>query len=396
MKTLFWLRTDLRTFDHEALSACLRDETSTKSDVVFVFAETLSLMRAGEHRRRFVQEAFDTLRATLTREGFQVIQTPLRFAEYLQSLLVTRVPQSVPSALYYTRECAWEERQEETHVHALCAEHEIPVHAFGPSTLIAEEDLPFTLEQMPFVFTDFRKRIEAKLSVRPPVASPLKSDETPALARLRHYLWGSHAVQTYKDTRNGMIRLDDSSKFSSWLSVGALSARTIYAELKNYESQVCANESTYWLFFELLWRDYFKFFSLKFGAQIFTAQGVRPGKSPNRNDHAAFERWCRGETSDDFINANLNELNSTGWMSNRGRQNVASFLIHDLGVNWTWGAAYFEQQLIDYDPDLNWGNWLYLAGRGSDPRARKFNTEHQAQAYDPQGEYRRKWKRERD
>ena len=87
----------------------------------------------------------------------------------------------------------------------------------------------------------------------------------------------------------------------------------------------------------------------------------------------------------------MNELNSTGWMSNRGRQNVASYLIHDLGLNWTWGASYFEKKLIDYDPDVNWGNWLYLSGRGSDPRARKFNTQKQAMTYDPNGEYQKRW-----
>ena len=394
MKTLFWLRTDLRTFDHEALSDCLSRAASriaNAADVVFVFAETPSLKRAGPIRRKFVQEAFASLESKLTREGFTVLQTPLRFTEYLQRELA-QSPHGVFSSLTYTRECAWEERQEEKHVDALCAKHGISVHAFGPSTLIREEDLPFTLDQMPFVFTDFRKRIEAQLRVAPPVASPLSNEETPALARLHHYLWGSHAIQTYKATRNGMIRLDDSSKFSPWLSIGALSARTIYAELKKYEAEVCANESTYWLFFELLWRDYMKFFSLKFGAQIFRPEGVRPGSSPNQDNPEAFEAWCNGRTSDEFINANMNELNSTGWMSNRGRQNVASYLIHDLGINWTWGASYFEQQLLDYDPDLNWGNWLYLSGRGSDPRARKFNTDHQAQTYDPHGEYRKLWR----
>lgn len=88
----------------------------------------------------------------------------------------------------------------------------------------------------------------------------------------------------------------------------------------------------------------------------------------------------------------MNELNCTGWMSNRSRQNVASYLVHQLGLPWTWGAAYFEKMLIDYDPDVNWGNWLYLSGQGSDPRAREFNIERQASMYDASGEYQNKWK----
>ena len=86
------------------------------------------------------------------------------------------------------------------------------------------------------------------------------------------------------------------------------------------------------------------------------------------------------------------ELNSTGFMSNRGRQIVASFLAHDLKVKWTWGAAYFESLLIDYDPASNWGNWNYMAGVGNDPRKdRYFNVESQAAKYDPKNEYINLW-----
>ncbi|MGB0194829.1 MAG: FAD-binding domain-containing protein, partial [Schleiferiaceae bacterium] len=86
------------------------------------------------------------------------------------------------------------------------------------------------------------------------------------------------------------------------------------------------------------------------------------------------------------------ELAATGFMSNRGRQNVASYLVHDMGLDWRPGAAYFESQLIDYDPASNYGNWLYNAGRGNDPRPfRKFNTKFQAERYDPEGTFVRQW-----
>ena len=90
----------------------------------------------------------------------------------------------------------------------------------------------------------------------------------------------------------------------------------------------------------------------------------------------------------------MRELNTTGWMSNRGRQNVASYLIHDLSIDWRWGAAYLESQLIDYDPASNYGNWMYIAGVGNDPRpSRKFNTKGQAERYDTEGTYRKLWLR---
>ncbi len=88
----------------------------------------------------------------------------------------------------------------------------------------------------------------------------------------------------------------------------------------------------------------------------------------------------------------MRELAASGYLSNRMRQNVASFLIHELGGDWRAGAAWFEARLIDYDMCSNQGNWLYLSGRGTDPRGqRRFNPRLQAQQYDPDGAYRRLW-----
>jgi deoxyribodipyrimidine photo-lyase len=88
----------------------------------------------------------------------------------------------------------------------------------------------------------------------------------------------------------------------------------------------------------------------------------------------------------------MNELRLTGFMSNRGRQNVASYFCHDLKLDWRIGAAYFEQQLIDYDECSNWGNWAYIAGVGNDPRPdRNFNIEKQATVYDKNKSYRKLW-----
>ena len=104
-----------------------------------------------------------------------------------------------------------------------------------------------------------------------------------------------------------------------------------------------------------------------------------------------FEQWTNAETEEPFVNANMRELNETGWMSNRGRQNVASFLCKNMGVNWLLGAQYFAQHLIDYDVESNYGNWAYLAGVGVDPRDRQFNIGRQAHIYDPHGAYQRRW-----
>jgi deoxyribodipyrimidine photo-lyase len=109
-------------------------------------------------------------------------------------------------------------------------------------------------------------------------------------------------------------------------------------------------------------------------------------------DMEKLNAWKNGETDNDFVNANLVELKLTGFMSNRGRQIVASYFINELALDWRYGAAYFEEQLIDYDVCSNWGNWAYLAGVGNDPRGKRaFNMEKQAHEYDPKNEYRNLW-----
>jgi deoxyribodipyrimidine photo-lyase len=222
---------------------------------------------------------------------------------------------------------------------------------------------------------------------------PFKGGETEAILRLKHYFFESKSISKYKETRNGMIGADYSSKFSAWLALGSLSPREIYFELKKYEAQFGSNDSTYWLVFELLWRDYFRFMMKKHRAKFFQQNGIQSkGITINKNNILALQSWIDGQTGVDFVDANMLELKLTGFMSNRGRQNVASYLCNDLKLDWRYGAAYFEQQLIDYDVCSNWGNWAYLAGVGNDPRGnRYFNIEKQAQDYDKDKDYRKLW-----
>ena len=113
---------------------------------------------------------------------------------------------------------------------------------------------------------------------------------------------------------------------------------------------------------------------------------------PWQEDWQRFELWREGKTGYPLVDANMRELSATGFMSNRGRQNVASFLTKNLGINWIMGAEWFESLLIDYDVCSNWGNWNYTAGVGNDARGfRYFNITKQTKDYDPKGDYLRHW-----
>ncbi len=214
--------------------------------------------------------------------------------------------------------------------------------------------------------------------------------EAAALAHLAQYL-GRKLPHSYKATRNGLMGRDYSSKFSPWLATGALSPRQIYADLKAFERDHGANDGTYWLGFELLWRDYFRLLHLQYGAALYRARGLSELPLAPHNPRG-FERWCRGDTGQPLVDAAMRELAATGYLSNRLRQVVASFLIYDLRGDWRAGAAWFESQLVDYDVYSNQANWLYIAGRGTDPRGgRRFDPIKQTQDHDADGSYRRLW-----
>lgn len=215
--------------------------------------------------------------------------------------------------------------------------------------------------------------------------------ESNALERLEQYFFEEKRLSHYKETRNGLWGKDYSTKFSAWLANGSLSPVFVYYQIKKYEAQYGANDSTYWLVFELLWRDYFKYISLQFGNKIFMQEGIFNKLRKYAKIDTDVQLWISGKTSSDFVNANMVEIASTGFMSNRGRQNVASYFAKTMHQNWLLGAAYFEEQLVDYDVHSNYCNWMYVAGVGNDPRNRQFNPEKQAEMYDPQGKYRKIW-----
>ena len=155
----------------------------------------------------------------------------------------------------------------------------------------------------------------------------------------------------------------------------------------------------------MLWRDYFRFLHLQYGAALYHARGLRtldgasppaaaqsPASARNPSNANALHRWCQGQTGEPLIDAAMRELHRSGYLSNRLRQVVASYLIHDLGGDWRAGAAWFESQLVDFDIYSNQGNWLYIAGLGTDPRVgRRFNVAKQTQDHDPDGRYRQLW-----
>ncbi len=423
-RILIWHRQDLRVADHAPLAQAVAEGAEVLTLYCFddqLFGSTpAGFAKTGAFRAQFLIESIADLRQSYRSLGADLLVRRGQTAEIIASL----VQELEIDRLYFHTYPTSEEQSIEQ---AVLARLQIPHRSWWGHTLYLPEDLPFKIGELPELFTKFRKIAEASTTkkVRAPLAVPrslskvpadpgdipaladfglmlppvddravlrFQGGETAGMARLQQYFWQQDLLKTYKETRNGMVGADYSSKFSPWLALGCLSARSIYAEVQKYQQERVQNDSTYWLIFELLWRDYFSFIAAKHGNKIFQANGLRKLNIPWKQDQQRFDLWCQGKTGFPLVDANMRELAATGFMSNRGRQNVASFLTKNLGINWRWGAEWFESLLIDYDVASNWGNWNYTAGVGNDARGfRFFNIYKQAKDYDPQGKYVKLW-----
>jgi len=203
---------------------------------------------------------------------------------------------------------------------------------------------------------------------KPTATSPMDSlgpfggGEKLAHKRL-HHLLKSGAMATYKDTRNGMLGSEYSTRFSAWLALGSITSRQIHAEMLDFEDGRSVdkykgnrgfgqgeNKGTAAVRFELLWRDYFRLCTRKYRGQLFKAGGFRDAKDVTwKYDDAKLKRWLEGTTGTGIVDASQRELFLTGFTSNRARQNVASYLAKHLGLDWRLGAEWYEATLVDYD-----------------------------------------------
>ncbi|MFO0357280.1 MAG: DASH family cryptochrome [Sphingobacteriaceae bacterium] len=425
---IVWFTTDLRLQDNETLiKAC---EAYKMVLPVFIFqpywfqVTTFGTQKLGAKRLAFLKECLFDLKKNLKLIGGDLL---IQFGrpEYVLYELAKKYN---VEKVFVKKEVPFEELQIQKTVTDQLMKINVELEVFSTSTLFHPDDLPFSIKDIPEVFTNFRKKVEKESTIRscysapdtitlppslpadqwPPdtimslidqlqihahTSFPFKGGETEAKNRLNFYFHESKLVSGYKDTRNGMAGVNYSSKFSPWLALGCMSPRLIYHELKQFEQQHGSNDSTYWLFFELMWRDYFRFLMKKNSYGYFLKHGIKP-ELKHAEEHQAhvFEKWKNGNTGTPIIDAAMNELNKTGFMSNRARQLVASYLVNDLRSDWRYGAAYFEEMLIDYDVCSNWGNWAYLAGVGNDPRGKRyFDINKQTEAYDKNAIYRNLW-----
>ncbi|KAK3268443.1 Myosin-3 [Cymbomonas tetramitiformis] len=436
-RVVVWFRNDLRLTDNYIVAGAADIVEKGLADEVLPvycfdprhFGTTdWNSLKTGDLRSKFLLDSVLDLKMRLRSVGSDLLVCMGQPEEVLPTLAAPG------STVLYQTEVNSEEAGVERRVAKSLKAKKVAVEPRWGSTLYHLDDLPLRkdLADLPDVFTPFKNIVEKKCTPRRTVASPkkgalplaqvpgldftptlqdlglspdraaaiakphpnsvleFKGGETAALARLQYYLFDSDLLATYFETRNGMLGGDYSTKLAPWLAHGTISPRTIVEEIRKYEKARVENKSTYWVIFELIWRDYFKFFGLKHGDSIFHLEGTVGGRQSWRKDFDLEKRWKEGTTGVPLVDANMRELLHTGFMSNRGRQNVASYLALELGLDWRIGADHFESLLLDYDCCSNWGNWVAAAGM-TGGRVNRFNILKQSKDYDLQGDYVRAW-----
>lgn len=423
MSTIYWLRNDLRLHDNE----CLHRAIHTQKPLLMVYCFDprhyamldLGFRKTGYLRHKYLCETLENLKLEIEAKGGKLM--------FLQGEPENVLPELVrklkSSHLIYQKEIASEEVEVENKLlnNLNAPDIDCTTESVWGKTLYHINDAPFTPINTPLTSKSFRLNLTKNTEVRDLFDTPddlsncvefndwgtiptdqalgfqpeemitnknaeLTGGEESGLQRIQYYLYDSELLTSYRWTRNRSLGMDYSSKFSPWMALGSLSPRKIYWEVKNYEKTIKKNISTWWLIFEVVWRDFFKYSTLRHGKKIFFKGGIKDRKTAWKYNRDLFDRWRFGQTGIPFIDAHMRELNATGFMSNRGRVNCASFLTRDYQIDWRWGAAWFETQLLDYDVCSNWLNWNTQA-----TEIWYTNPVHQGLKYDKSGEYVKTW-----
>jgi len=419
--SLYWVTKDLRLNDNLALNLASK---SDKLLCVYVvdkkwFEDNKYQSKPlGDKRWHFLQSCLSDFNESLLTLGQQLY---IVYGDTLSTLVSLCEKYQITDVITTCLPSTTENK-----ITSRLIEHfpKISVNKVEQFTLFTQELLPFELQQLPNSYSKFRKLMA---EIAPPRISQtvknlpgmFKNMPSPTLFRpqwlpdtpyknvknghtfyggeragqkqLNHY-FSSDLPLNYKHVRNNLDGWESSSKLSPWLGYGCISPRQVLDAIIAFEAERGKNSSTECLYLEILWREYFQWLHFKMGVKTYQFKGLSQQAPLTTFYPERFNKWCLGNTPYPLVNAFMIELKETGYLSNRGRQITASCLVNELSIDWRYGAAWFEEQLIDYDAAVNWGNWQYIAGVGADPRGgRHFNIEKQTTLYDPDGTYQIKW-----
>jgi len=402
MITIWWIRRDLRLTDNAALHSALQADS-----VLPIFILDPVFDSASARRKNFLYKGLHALDLDLRERGSYLLIRTGKPLDVLKQL----VNETKADVIFSEEDFTPYARKRDMEI-----EHHLPLHLISgqtvhhPNTILKGDGKPY------IVYTPYSKAWKAKLPSRLELYPAPEKINTPfiitnehlpsfkvnplfpagekeAFVRLEEFLFKK--IYSYGEDRNRMD-LEGTSSLSPYLRFGMLGLKQAVSEAKQAEvkakGEASKRSAEIWLN-ELIWREFYIQILYHFPYVSKTAFNQSLSNIPWRNNVSEFEAWKRGETGVPVVDAAMRQLKEIGWMHNRARMIVASYLVKDLLIDWRWGEAWFMENLLDGDPAANNGGWQWTAGTGTDaaPYFRIFNPVLQSAKFDPNGDYIRKW-----
>ncbi|WP_443945884.1 cryptochrome/photolyase family protein [Pedobacter sp. AW1-32] len=395
--SIFWFRRDLRIEDNAGLYHALKSENPVLP--LFIFDRNiLDKLPKDDARVTFIYETIQTLKEKFRKLGSDVLIKYGKPEKIWQEIL----KEYQVEAVFTNHDYEPYGRERDDAMSEFLSSERITFKTFKDQVIFEKGEI-LKADKTPYtVFTPFYKQWHAKLNdfyLKPyPTKKYIKNIfQTKHLPcpTLKEMHFENSAVDfpkiSYKSKLDNYAKerdfpaLDSTTHIGLHLRFGTLSVRKAAAD-------AIENKSLVWLS-ELAWREFYMTIIWHFPYAAFDSFKKQYDKIKWRNNEDEFKAWCKGETGYPIVDAGMRQLNETGWMHNRVRMVVASFLSKHLLIDWRWGEAYFAEKLLDYEMASNVGGWQWAAGSGNDaaPYFRVFNPELQTKKFDPKFEYIKKW-----
>lgn len=396
--SIFWFRRDLRLHDNCALFHALKGEH--KVVPIFIFdSSILDKLPKNDARVNFIHKELRKINGSLQALGSNLSIYQGKPSEVYKNLITEFSIEGV----YTNHDYEPYATQRDEEIRVLLADNGIPFHTFKDQVLF-EKDEVVKQDGKPYVvYTPYSRKwlerfqeeglpnypseeIQHNFSTnnKEQYLSLTDIGFEPSDIKIEPYDISLGLIDAYEETRNFPDK-EGTSKLGPHLRFGTVSVRQMISK---------ASESNNITFLkELIWREFFMQILHHFPHTIKDSFKSKYDRIEWRNDEAEFEKWCKGETGYPLVDAGMRELNTTGFMHNRIRMLVGSFLCKHLLIDWRWGEAYFAEKLNDYEQSSNIGNWQWVAGSGVDaaPYFRIFNPTTQIQKFDKKHIYIKKW-----
>ncbi|MCE7993132.1 MAG: deoxyribodipyrimidine photo-lyase [Roseivirga sp.] len=396
--SIFWFRRDLRLTDNTALYYALKEGLPVLP--IFIFDRNIldKLEDKKDARVQFIHETLISLNNQLQAKGSGIKTfycTPLEAYKSLSS-------EYEIASVYTNRDYEPYANQRDQEIEAFLSEKDIGFYTFKDHVIFEKEEIVSGTGSFYKVFTPYSKVWRAKYEANKPQILPDHAKAAnwhqwqaeqihsltpmgfkPSPIAIPALQVDEELIRKYHQQRD-FPALDATSRLGIHLRFGTISIRQLAEKTKKLN----------WTYLnELIWRDFYAMILANNPHVAERAFKPQYDHIPWRHDEEDFEKWCEGMTGYPIVDAGMRELNQTGFMHNRVRMIVASFLTKHLLIDWRWGEAYFATKLLDFDLASNNGGWQWAAGTGTDaqPYFRVFNPQSQTEKFDPQLIYIKKW-----